>query len=240
MTQDLDSLKLATERTPESSDVLQQYTTWITWILWTIVTAIGYGTGVLLVGALWSFATIIIVYHCGHGVCRGMNTPAAIVINAIYGAIFGFIVGLGQWLIFRHYVPQGIRWLRDSLIGSSVAFSVLLLPVQLSFEKYAQELISPIAMVPIAMVVWVPCGIVIGGIVGWAQSRVLRIHTSHSGVWVAITTLCGLLLAFSAIAYFTISSEWYVRLLPSMLLPAFISGTAIFWLLRKPRTLKPA
>lgn len=103
----------------------------------------------------------------------------------IFGQTFmpGLIVGVAQWLVLRHHLPNAGRWIPASALGWILGSFVL---------ATIYGIIDPIVRIrPPWILSLVGMGTVYGAALGASQWLVLRGHTQHAGWWVFVSVVGG-------------------------------------------------
>lgn len=134
------------------------------WLRWVLASATGWVVG-------WSIAFFLfellgsIVYVNGDGLLAYVALPS-----------IGISLGMLQWLVLKHHLPQAGWWILASLVGYLGAIPVVRSPNVL--------VVSPESLLDDAVFLFI-----LGAVVGIPQWLVLRRHYSRSFWWVLVSTL---------------------------------------------------
>jgi hypothetical protein len=186
------------------------------WVLrWIVLTTAAIPAALILAAP---FAAILLPVF-NFGVDIGIITSIDPGILSLFGFFIGFSLtwSAAQWLLLRNYISSARQWfiatgaglLISGIIAGTAAFIV-------SDVDLASSWILAIVL------------LLVGGTVGMAQWLVLRrfLPNAVGIVIIDIAAACSLLLAGRSITN-------YLELLVILILPGAITGTGIWWLLKK-------
>lgn len=146
------------------------------WFRWTLVCGIGELVGLAVASmiewVLWAtFGTSLFLLH-------GLLF-LAVAIGA--GYLEGWLSGFCQWIVLQERFPSiSLKpWVRASGFGAAIAWFLGSLP-SIAFASLPGFKFPPIMLVFTAIL----AGMILGGIIGLFQWRVLKNHSPHSGLWI--------------------------------------------------------
>ncbi|MGH2522175.1 MAG: hypothetical protein ACRDH2_06695, partial [Anaerolineales bacterium] len=165
---------------------------------------------------LASIASIALTLTATGAMVRAGSLNAAVV-WAVFGSVIGASLGITQWLVLRHHIPQAYMWVVACAVGGAV----------ISILGFAMG--GPVGG-PLG-------GAVIGASLGIPQWLVLRHRVSQAYVWV-LASIMGFALGLSAgeaVGFATGEAVgWPIGGTIHGIVVGAITGTALVWLLRQP------
>ncbi|MDE5068624.1 MAG: hypothetical protein O4752_05520, partial [Trichodesmium sp. St4_bin8_1] len=148
---------------------------------------------------------------------------------AVFGTVFGAVVGSLQWWVLRKRLSQARWWILATALASAILFST----AEVMWNAVRDVVSNTVIQV-------VVISSVVGLVIGSAQWLVLRKQLSQSHWWILASVL-GITATLFAIFYYSrrfepTSSSWFLILLLSIfgIIYGVITGFALVWLLRQP------
>lgn len=180
---------------------------WWFWFQWVLANSVGWFVGVLV--AQWTNHII------------GSFGPA------VFGTVFGAVVGSLQWLVLRKRLSQARWWILATVLASAILFSTSDVLSNAASDVVSNTVIQGVVISSL-----------IGLVIGSAQWLVLRKQLSQSHWWI-LANILGIAATFFAIDYY-LRFEPYSILNLIFLFSIFgiiyggITGFALVLLLRQP------
>jgi hypothetical protein len=173
---------------------------WRVWLGWMLACAASAAVALTMIGAM----------------VRAGSLNAAVV-WAVFGSVIGASLGITQWLVLRHHIPQAYRWILASVVGGAV----------IGILGFAMG--GPVGG-PLG-------GAVIGAALGIPQWLILRYRVSRAYVWV-LASIVGFALGLSAgeAVGFAVGGAvgWPAGGIIHGSVVGAITGAVLVWLLRQP------
>ncbi|MDE5079178.1 MAG: hypothetical protein O4751_13250, partial [Trichodesmium sp. St2_bin6] len=208
---------------------------WGFWFQWVWANSVGWFVGLFL------FVGLFFVFGVLGGVVE--NAIGSFGLLAVFGTVFGAVVGSFQWWVIRKRLSQARWWILATALASAILFST------------AEVLSNAVSdVVSNTVIQGVVISSLIGLVIGSAQWLVLRKQLSQSHWWILASVL-GITATLFAIFYYSLFAIFYYSLFAIVyssrfelgLLKTFISflsifgiiygvitGFALVWLLRQP------
>jgi hypothetical protein len=185
------------------------------WLAWVLASAVGFGVGPILGVAILTTARV-----------EGIAFPI------LFGAVFGVIGTLGQWMLIRRQAPEAGLWVPFSTMAFVLAV------ISAASPNISPDFNSLLILAGIY-----------GLLGGFLQSLILTKRGMPIGWWIVASILGGLLGAAvngSAIAAVDSKAAWQLGTLDSFLIwfrlgapiglgLGITTGATLIWFLRNPK-----
>ena len=185
------------------------------WLAWVLASALGFGMGAVL----------------GVGTLLTLRVPDSAGFGIFFGAIFGAIGALGQWMIIRRQIAEAGLWIPFSALA-------FMLAVMMAAGSVVSNDFNPL---------FILAGMY-GLLGGFLQGLILQKQGVSIGWWIAASILGGLLGAAmngSAVTALQADEAWQIGTMffliwfrlgaPLGLGLGITTGAALFWFLQNPK-----
>ena len=187
------------------------------WLAWISVSTFGFGVGAVL----------------GIGILLTLRVPDSAGFPIFFGAVFGAIGALGQWMLIRRRISEASLWIPFSALASMLAVTMTA-----GIASGTSPDFNPF---------FILAGIY-GVIGGFLQGLILQKQSVPIGWWIVASLLGGLLggaMNVSVVTAVETNEAWQIGITffliwfrlgaPIGLGLGFTTGAALFWFLRNPK-----
>lgn len=185
------------------------------WLAWVVAGALGWTAGWALI-------------EDGSGLWHMFGETFSWI---VFGTLFGAGVGTTQWLVLRQHLKRAHRWVFATFAGVTIGWAAF---QGISWAEFGAPTLTAVlrhAAWVFEGVSWVVFGALFGTSAGLAQWLVLRQRFDRAHWWILAST-AGWAAGFSLVANLPPPYE----LVPTGTLAGAITGIALVWLLRRPRS----